>query len=76
LWCAIFHRKGRKARKGFVQHQTFLQPLFGVKKYNCADNLVSAAQGEDDESYCCVYQRCPAIFIDGSADIPQIPKDE
>jgi hypothetical protein len=40
-----------------------------------ADNLVSAAHDEADESMPAVHIRdAPAVYIDGSADIPQIPR--
>jgi len=40
------------------------------------DNLVSAAQGEANESTpAALIRDAPAVFIDGSADIPQIPRE-
>ena len=58
--------------------------LFGktllITRRATADNLVSAAQiimGEADESTPAVLIRdAPAVFIDGSLDIPHIPRDE
>lgn len=57
----------------------FGKPLL-ITRRATADNLVSAAQiimGEADESTPCVLIRdAPAVFIDGSADIAQIPREE
>ncbi|MCX9086272.1 MAG: coenzyme F420-0:L-glutamate ligase [Candidatus Methanoperedens sp.] len=57
----------------------FGKPLL-ITRRATADNLVSAAQiimGEADESTPAVLIRdAPAVFIDGSVDIPQIPREE
>ena len=57
----------------------FGKPLL-ITRRATADNLVSAAQiimGEADESTPAVLIRdAPAVFIDGSVDIPQIPRVE
>ncbi|MCZ7356402.1 MAG: coenzyme F420-0:L-glutamate ligase [Candidatus Methanoperedens sp.] len=57
----------------------FGKPLL-ITRRATADNLVSAAQiimGEADESTPAVLIRdAPAIFIEGSVEIPQIPREE
>jgi coenzyme F420-0:L-glutamate ligase / coenzyme F420-1:gamma-L-glutamate ligase len=57
----------------------FGKPLL-ITRRATADNLVSAAQiimGEADESTPAVLIRdAPAVFIEGSMDIPQIPRKE
>jgi coenzyme F420-0:L-glutamate ligase len=57
----------------------FGKPLL-ITRRATADNLVSAAQiimGEADESTPAVLIRdAPAVFIEGSVDIPQIPREE
>lgn len=57
----------------------FGKPLL-ITRRATADNLVSAAQvimGEADESTPAVLIRdAPVVFIEGSVDIPQIPRDE
>lgn len=57
----------------------FGKPLL-ITRRATADNLVSAAQiimGEADESTPAVLIRdVPAVFIEGSVDIPQIPREE
>jgi len=57
----------------------FGKPLL-ITRRATADNLVSAAQvimGESDESTPAVLIRgAPAVFIEDSMDIPQIPRDE
>ena len=57
----------------------FGKPLL-ITRRATADNLVSAAQvimGEADESTPAVLIRdAPAVFIDGSVEIPQIPREE
>jgi coenzyme F420-0:L-glutamate ligase/coenzyme F420-1:gamma-L-glutamate ligase len=61
------------------QKDLFGKPLL-ITRRATADNLVSAAQiimGEADESTPAVLIRdAPAVFIEGSEDIPQIPRDE
>ncbi|HEX7575907.1 MAG TPA: hypothetical protein VF360_05960, partial [Candidatus Methanoperedens sp.] len=50
----------------------FGKPLF-ITRLATADSLVSAAQGKADVSTLDVTIRdAPAVFIDGSADIPQM----
>jgi len=61
------------------QKDLFGKPLL-ITRRATADNLVSAAQiimGEADESTPAVLIRdAPAVFIKGSEDIPQIPRNE
>ncbi len=61
------------------QKDLFGKPLL-ITRRATADNLVSAAQiimGEADESTPAVLIRdAPARFIEGSVDIPQIPREE
>lgn len=61
------------------QKDLFGKPLL-ITRRATADNLVSAAEiimGEADESTPAVLIRnAPAVFIEGSVDIPQIPREE
>jgi len=61
------------------QKDLFGKPLL-ITRRATADNLVSAAEiimGEADESTPAVLIRdAPVVFIEGSVDIPQIPREE